>query len=47
MLYRPVLATSDFTIRIGFGVQYTIIIIRNPQNHILIIKTLTLGFPKP
>ena len=26
-------------IRIGFGVYYTITIIRNPQNPILIIKT--------
>ena len=30
-------------IRIGFGVYYTIIVIRNPQNPILIIKAPTLG----
>ena len=31
-----------FRIRIGFGVYYTIIIVRNPQNPILIIKALIL-----
>ena len=48
-MQRLILAVNigALIIRIGFGVYYTIILIRNPQNPVLIIKAPTLAASAP